>query len=199
MKRLLILLAIALSTTTGFAQKKKTPVKSTKSATTSSTAKVDNLTAEVKGKTFQLTIAEKGKAADAITIKELVSDVKPSDIKLSSFTASGTKLYLLQWTEKSNSKTDIKTEDITTIYSVIYEIPNKKQVFSNYQKTTNIVEKVFLDRNKTASETQEKVRREGFEFVLNPDGSVTQKSKNQENKWTYDVAKQEFVDVKKKK
>lgn len=199
MKQLLILLAIALSTTTGFAQKKKTPVKSTKTATTSSTAKVDNLTAEIKGKTFQLTIAEKGKAADAITVKELVGDVKPADIKLSGFTANGTKLYLLQWTEKSNIKTDLKTEDITMIYSVIYEIPNKKQVFSNYQKTTNIVEKVFLDRNKTASETQEKVRREGFEFVLNPDGSVTQKSKNQENKWTYDVAKQEFVDAKKKK
>jgi len=199
MKQLLILLAIALSTTTGFAQKKKTPVKSTKTATTSSTAKADNLTAEIKGKTFQLTIAEKGKAADAITVKELVGDVKPADIKLSGFTANGTKLYLLQWTEKSNIKTDIKTEDITMIYSVIYEIPNKKQVFSNYQKTTNIVEKVFLDRNKTASETQEKVRREGFEFVLNPDGSVTQKSKNQENKWTYDVALQEFVDAKKKK
>lgn len=199
MKQLLILLAIALSTTTGFAQKKKAPVKSTKTATTSSTAKVDNLTAEIKGKTFQLTIAEKGKAADAITVKELVGDVKLADIKLSGFTANGTKLYLLQWTEKSNIKTDLKTEDITMIYSVIYEIPNKKQVFSNYQKTTNIVEKVFLDRNKTASETQEKVRREGFEFVLNPDGSVTQKSKNQENKWTYDVAQQEFVDAKKKK
>ncbi|NMH24046.1 hypothetical protein [Flavobacterium solisilvae] len=199
MKQLLILLAIALSTTTGFAQKKKAPVKSTKTATTSSTAKVDNLTAEIKGKTFQLTIAEKGKAADAITVKELTDDVKPTDIKLTGFTANGTKLYLLQWTEKSNTKTDLKTEDITMIYSVIYEIPNKKQVFSNYQKTTNIVEKVFLDRNKTASETQEKVRREGFEFVLNPDGSVTQKSKNQENKWTYDVAKQEFVDAKKKK
>lgn len=199
MKQLLILLAIALSTTTGFAQKKKTPVKTTKTATTSSTAKADNLTAEIKGKTFQLTIAEKGKAADAITVKELVGDVKPADIKLSGFTANGTKLYLLQWTEKSNIKTDLKTEDITMIYSVIYEIPNKKQVFSNYQKTTNIVEKVFLDRNKTASETQEKVRREGFEFVLNPDGSVTQKSKNQENKWTYDVALQEFVDAKKKK
>lgn len=199
MKQLLILLAIALSTTTGFAQKKKTPVKSAKTATTSSTAKVDNLTAEIKGKTFQLTIAEKGKAADAITVKELVGDVKPADIKLSGFTANGTKLYLLQWTEKSNIKTDLKTEDITMIYSLIYEIPNKKQVFSNYQKTTNIVEKVFLDRNKTASETQEKVRREGFEFVLNPDGSVTQKSKNQENKWTYDIALQEFVDAKKKK
>ncbi|HRG18174.1 MAG TPA: hypothetical protein PLP39_03730 [Flavobacterium lutivivi] len=196
MKQLFILFALALTITTGFAQKKKTPVKSTKTA---SVAKVDNLTAEIKGKTFQLTISDKGKPADAIVVKELTSDVKPIDMKLSSFTANGTKLYLLQWTEKSNTKTDLKTEDITMIYSVIYEITSKKQVFSNYQKTTNIVEKVFLDRNKTASETQEKVRKEGFEFVLNPDGSVTQKSKNQENKWSYDTVKQEFVEVKKKK
>ena len=105
----------------------------------------------------------------------------------------------LLWERKSNTKTDLKTEDITMMYSVIYEITTKKQVFSNYQKTTNIVEKVFLDRNKTASETQEKVRKEGFEFVLNPDGSVTQKSKNQENKWLYDVAKQEYVEAKKTK
>ena len=196
MKQLFILFALAFTITTGFAQKKKTPVKSTKTA---SVAKVDNLTAEIKGKTFQLTISDKGKPTDAIIVKELTNDVKPIDMKLSSFAANGTKLYLLQWTEKSNTKTDLKTEDITMIYSVIYEITSKKQVFSNYQKTTNIVEKVFLDRNKTASETQEKVRKEGFEFFLNPDGSVTQKSKNQENKWSYDAVKQEFVEVKKKK
>jgi len=196
MKKLFILFAVALTITTSFAQKKKTPAKSSKTA---SVAKVDNLTAEIKGKTFQLTISDKGKAADAIVVKELTNDVKPIEMKLSSFMANGTKLYLLQWTEKSNTKTDLKTEDITMIYSVIYEIATKKQVFSNYQKTTNIVEKVFLDRNKTASETQEKVRKEGFEFVLNPDGSVTQKSKNQENKWLYDTAKQEFVEAKKKK
>ena len=196
MKKLFILFAVALTITTSFAQKKKTPAKSSKTA---SVAKVDNLTAEIKGKTFQLTISDKGKAADAIVVKELTNDVKPIEMKLSSFMANGTKLYLLQWTEKSNTKTDLKTEDITMIYSVIYEIATKKQVFSNYQKTTNIVEKVFLDRNKTASETQEKVRKEGFEFVLNPDGSVTQKSKNQENKWLYDAVKQEFVEAKKKK
>lgn len=196
MKKLFILFAVALTITTSFAQKKKTPAKSSKTA---SVAKVDNLTAEIKGKTFQLTISDKGKPADAIVVKELTNDVKPIDMKLSSFMANGTKLYLLQWTEKSNTKTDLKTEDITMMYSVIYEITTKKQVFSNYQKTTNIVEKVFLDRNKTASETQEKVRKEGFEFVLNPDGSVTQKSKNQENKWLYDAAKQEFVEAKKKK
>jgi hypothetical protein len=38
-----------------------------------------------------------------------------------------------------------------------------------------------------------------LEFVLNPDGSVVQKGKNQENKWSYNVAKMEYVDAKKKK
>jgi hypothetical protein len=199
MKKLLVLLVLAISTTATFAQKKKAPVNSAKTATTSS-AKVDHLTAEIKGKIFQLTIAEKGKPVDAMVIKEAIDEKnKPTDIKLSGFTANGTKLYLVQWTEKLQNKTDLKTEDITTIYSVIYEVTNKKQVFSNFQKTTNIVEKVFLDKNKTASETQEKVRREGFQFILNADGTVTQKGKNQENKWQYDADKIDFVDVKKKK
>lgn len=194
MKQLFMLFVLTAIATTGFAQKKKTPIK-----TTPTTAKVDNLTAEIKGKTFQLSIAEKGKTIDAIVVKELTTDVKPTDLKLTGFTANATKLYLLQWTEKNTLKTDLKKEDITTIYSVVYELSNKKQLFSNYQKTTNSVEKVFLDKNKTASETQEKVRREGFEFVLNPDGSITQKNKTQENKWVFDTTKQEFIEAKKKK
>jgi hypothetical protein len=81
---------------------------------------------------------------------------------------------------------------------VIYEIATKKQVFSNFEKTSNIVEKVFLDKNKNASETQEKIRREGFVLTLNADGTVSQKNKTQENKWVYDAAKVDFVDAKKK-
>ena len=72
-------------------------------------------------------------------------------------------------------------------------------MFSNFQTTNNITEKVFLDRLKTASETQQRVRKEGFEFTLNSDGSVTQTSKNQLNKWVYDATKMEYVDAKKKK
>jgi hypothetical protein len=197
MKKIVFLLTVVLFANFSFAQKKKTTVK--KVATEkSSSAKVDNLTAEIKGKTFQVTINEKGKPVDAINVKELTDNNKPIDIKLSSFTANGTKLYLLQWTEKTNTKTDLKTEDITTVYSVVYEITNKKQVFSNFERTNNIVEKVFLDKNRNASETQEKIRREGFVFTLNPDGSITQKSKNQENKWVYDATKMDFVDAKKK-
>lgn len=197
MKKIVFLLTIVMFVNVSFGQKKKAVTKKSVASKTSS-VKVDNLTAEIKGKTFQVTIAEKGKSSDAITVKELNDDLKPSDIKLTSFTASGTKLYLLQWTEKSSTKTDLKTEDITTIYSVVYEITNKKQVFSNFEKTNNIVEKVFLDRLKNASETQEKIRREGFVFTLNSDGSITQKSKNQENKWVFDAVKIDYVDAKKK-
>jgi hypothetical protein len=104
----------------------------------------------------------------------------------------------LTWTEVTQNKTDLKTEDITTIYSNIYEISSKKLVFYNTQLTNHITEKVFLDKMKQVSETQEKMRREGFEFTLNPDGSVKQKNKTQENKLVYDAAKMEYVDSRKK-
>ena len=42
------------------------------------------------------------------------------------------------------------------------------------------------------------MRREGFEFTLNADGTITQKNKTQENKLIYDATKMEFVNSKKK-
>ncbi|MGV9002718.1 hypothetical protein [Flavobacterium sp.] len=197
MKKIAFLLTMVLFVNVTFAQKKK-PAATKAVAQKTTSAKLDNLVAEIKGKTFQLTITDKGKPADAIIIKDINENIVPIDIKLSSFMASGTKLYLLQWTEKTNTKTDLKTEDIKTVYSVIYEITNKKQVFSNIEKTNNIVEKVFLDKLKNASETQEKIRREGFVFTLNADGSVSQKNKTQENKGVYDATKMSFVEAKKK-
>lgn len=190
MKKIVLLTLIALCSITSYSQKKK--------ATTTSKgilAKVDNLVAEVKAGNFQLTIDGK----EAIVVKPVDAKFTPTDVNLKSFTASGVKLYLLSWTEKTLNKTDLKSEDITTIYSNIYEITSKKQVFYNTQLTNHIIEKVFLDKNKTASETQEKMRREGFEFTLNPDGSVTQKNKTQENKLVYDPTKMEYVDVRKKR
>ena len=105
--------------------------------------------------------------------------------------ANGVKLYLLSWTELNTIKTGLKTEERTTIYSIIYEIASKKQVYSNYQLTNHITEIVSLGGT-AATETQEKMRREGFEFVLNPDGSVTQKSKTQQTTFVYDKDKMEF-------
>lgn len=180
---------------TSFGQKKK----SATTKTAAGLAKVDNLIAEVKNGNFQVTITDKGKEVDAIVVKSADKSFAPTGCKLTSFKASGASLYLLSWQEKTNTKTPTKTEDIVTIYTKVYDITIKKEVFSNYQITNNITEQVFLDKNKTASETQNKIRREGFEFTLNPDGSITQKSKNQENKWVYDATKKEYLDAKKKK
>ena len=199
MKKNLILIAVLLISIANYGQKKKVATKAPVAKGTPSIAKVDNLVAEVKNGNFQISIVEKGKTIDAITVKSVDSKFAPVDGKLTAFTANGAKLYLLTWTEKTATKTDLKTEDIATIYSQVYEISSKTQVFSNFQTTNNIVEKVFLDKLKNASETQEKVRREGFVFTLNPDGSIVQKSKNQENKWVYDAAAVKYVDAKKKK
>lgn len=196
MKKIIFLALILLASSQSFSQKKKAVAK--KPVTAACISKLDNLTAEVKSGNFQITIAGKGKTSDAIIVKTSDAGGAPSDCKLSSFTASGTKLYMLQWAEKSQIKTGNKTEDKTTIYSTVYEITNKKQVFSNTQITNHITEIVSLGGT-AATETQERIRREGFEFILNADGSITQKNKTQENKWVYKVNTMEFVDAKKKK
>jgi len=195
MKKIILLVALSFVLATAVGQKKKATAAS---KATVGLAKADNLVAEVKSGNFQLTITENGKPKDAIVIKAADAKFAPTNCKLTSFTASGTKLYLLTWTEVTQNKTDLKTEDITTIYSNIYEISSKKLVFYNTQLTNHITEKVFLDKMKQVSETQEKMRREGFEFTLNPDGSVKQKNKTQENKLVFDAAKMEYVDSRKK-
>jgi len=195
MKKLFLLVVLSLIGYNSFAQKKKSAVK-VKPLTVF--AKVDNLVAEVKNGTFQITIYENGTPKDAIEIKMAEPKFAPTNCKLIPFKANGTQLYLLTWTESTQTKTDLKTEDATNIYSNIYELTSKKLVVTNKQVTSHIVEKVFLDKLKNASETQERKHSEGFEFKLNPDGSIIQKTKTQENRLVYDVVKMQFVISKKK-
>jgi hypothetical protein len=105
-------------------------------------------------------------------------------------------LYLITWIEKITVKTDLKTEDIINLHSEIYELSSKKQVVANIQITKNITEKVFLDKLKNASETQQRVRREGFEFILLPEGDIVLKTKTQENKMMYNPIDKKYVDAK---
>jgi hypothetical protein len=182
-------LFVSLLTVTSYSQKKKTAIK--KGSETSLFPKLDNLQVEVKNGTFQIAISEKGKENDVMIVKAVDANFTPTNCKLSSFMASGVKLYLLTWTEINFLKTSNKTENKTTVYNFIYELVTKKQVYSNYQLTNNIVEKVTLGGT-GASETQEKIRREGFEFILNSDGSITQKGKNQQVTFFYNKDKMEF-------
>jgi hypothetical protein len=199
MKKIMIFMFIALLSSNAYSQKKsrgeaeRSNAKTTaKPTATSGLAKADNLVAEIKKGNFQLTINENGKEKDAIIVKAVDAKFTPTNCKLTPFTANGIKLYVLTWTEVTQIKNPKKTEDITNVYSVVYEIANKKQVFSNTQTTNHITEIVSLGGT-AATETQEKIRRDGFEFVLNADGTVTQKGKKQEIKWVYDATKLEYV------
>ena len=174
------------------AQKKKAP------AVSPVLAKVENLVLELKGGNLQLVQMEGTKAKETVVIQANATALKPVDCKIIPFTASGSKLYAVSWTEKKTVTTTDKTEEITTITHAIYEWASKKQVFFNTQVTNNITEKVYLDRNKNASETQMRVRREGYELVINPDGTVTQKNKTTTLTWTFDATSKAMVQVKKK-
>ena len=192
MKNILFLLSLLFAFSC-YGQKKK----SVSSKSVVSFAIIENLQVEIKNENFQLTLLDKGKEVDALVIKK-AGDMVPIATKITPFTANGTRLYLVTWTEKTNTKTDLKTEDKLVVFSYVYNLATKKEVFFNTQLTNNIVEKVFLDRNKTASETQTRIRREGYEFSLNPDGTLTQKTAKQLNKWKYDLATDSFIDAKKK-
>lgn len=192
MKNILFLLSLLFAFSC-YGQKKK----NVSSKSVVSFAKIENLQVEIKNENFQLTLLDKGKEVDAMVIKK-AGDMVPIATKITPFTANGTQLYLVTWTEKTNTKTDLKTEDKLVVFSYVYNLATKKEVFFNTQLTNNIVEKVFLDRNKTASETQTRIRREGYEFSLNPDGTLTQKTAKQLNKWKYDLATDSFIDAKKK-
>ncbi len=195
MKKIFLFIALSFTISSAFAQKKK-PI--SKSTSLSVFAKVDNLVAEIKNGIFQITINENGTPKDVIEVKKGESKFSPTNLKFIPFKASGVQLYLLTWTESTQIKTDLKIEDTSIIYSNIYEIVSKKLTFSNKQVSSHIVEKVFLDKLKNASETQERKHSEGFEFKLNPDGSIIQKTKTQENKLVYDVVKMQYIISKKK-
>lgn len=185
MKKAFLLIALTLIAVTGYSQKKKGGPKA--KAETGILAKTDNLTAEKVKNEVHIYVTTDGKK-DLLFSKPVDAKKALSEVKITSFKAKETPLYYISWTEKGTTKTDLKTEDATSIVSEIWDLSSKTQVISNTQTTTHIVEKVFLDKGKNASETQERNRREGAEFVLLPNGDILLKNKNQESKQSYDVA-----------
>ena len=116
MKKIFLFVCVALLSVNGFSQKKKKGG-TKKTVATTAFPKLDNLTTEVRNGNFQVSISEKGKSGDLLIVKAVDASFKPTDCKLSSFMASGVKLYLLTWTELSVIKSGSKTEDKTTIYN----------------------------------------------------------------------------------
>ncbi len=195
MKKTALLILILLCTAISYGQKKKAKGKAPAKSASTALAKADNLTAEIIKGNFFLFISNKN-TKDTIGIKTVDANSLPKDCTIKPFTAKGIPLYLLTWTEETTTKTDLKTEIKTTLFSEVYDVSTKTKLFSNQQSTTNITEKVFLDRLKNASETQERVRREGFEFILTPEGDIQQKNKTQQNTFAFNATDKKYVEGK---
>ncbi|MGK4568632.1 hypothetical protein [Flavobacterium sp. 3HN19-14] len=192
MRKIILLIAFSLICTAGYSQKKKKGAKKA-AATPTALAKADNLTAELIKNNFYVFVNNKPKK-DTLVTKNFEGLKSPSDVKITPFTAKGSPLYAINWTEVTITETKLKTETATVIVTQIWDAASKTKVLDNSQTTTNIKEIVFLN-NTQASETREKVRREGFEFTLLPEGDVLLKNKTQENKMIYDATLKKFVNM----
>lgn len=153
--------------------------------------KADNLIAEVipNGKGKKMTLTVKGESGTEVIDVKSVADnnLNPKEFAMKSFSANDTKLYLLTWKEQITTETKLKKEVADITESQIWNTETKTLLLGNTQKSIYIKETQFLDKNKTASHEVEKKRNEGFEFLLNTDGSVILKTKTQSNPYQYNV------------
>lgn len=195
-----MILALSLLFTMGMYSQKKKTVKKAPAAKTQSTvlAKADDITAElVKNKTQQFFYVfknEKGAKKDTILTK-VIDKAVPAECKITAFKAKETPLYCITWTEKNITETKTKNEEALSTFSEIWEPATKTQILANVQTTTKIKEIVFLDKLQNASETQERMRREGFEFTLTNEGDVVLKNKSQESRLTYNPTDKKYVNA----
>lgn len=183
MKKTALLLTF-LMTLNGFAQK------------ATALAKSGTLTLELAAGKFSFLEVKSGKK-DVIFSKAYELKNPPSDAKITPFTSGAKKLFLVNWIQKGTTKTADKTELVTSIFSEVWDIDDKSQVLTNCQKTVNVQEIRYLGPNRDASETVEKIRREGFEFQLQQDGAVILKNKTQQDRMVYDASQKTFVKTKK--
>jgi len=191
MKKVILIVFIVLCISPGLVAQKK---KISKNAPVSSAlAKSENVTVEMINKNLTVIRANSGVKKDSVMLKIFAENSKPIAVKITPFTAKGKKLFLISWSENVVTTTKLKTEDAIIIFSEIVNFETKSKVLSNTQTTVNITEMHYLDSKQTVSETVQKVRREGSELVLNPDGDVSLKNKTRENKLTFNVDKNLFL------
>ena len=201
MKNICFLSIILLSVTVSFSQKKgKLNVKK-KEKSGISLAKTANIIFEMNKNNGQNQLyLLLGPSKDTLLVKSVTESViiSPLSCKLKNFDSAGTQLLNISWTENTvtgDAKT--KLESATRINNDIWDVVTRNQVFSNTQTTTNIKEIVFLDRLKNASETQERNRKEGFEFTLQPNGDVHLLNKSITNIMTYSPSDKKYKMKKK--
>lgn len=162
-------------------------------------ASYENITAEISsegGKNKLVAYIQFDDKKEKVVLKELTTSDKtqfPTQLKITSFTISGVKLYHFSYVENIKIETKLKKEETIVTSNEIWEFSSTKvKILGNIQKTSKIKETVFLDKNKTASETQEKTRREGFDFSLTKENDVILSNKTQSNRYKFNPETRRF-------
>jgi hypothetical protein len=181
---------LLLITSVSLAQKPKTPAK----ATSTTLATFENLKAEIiteGGKQKLAILLDNAGKKETIILKEITAKDKaqqPTNFKIKSFTVGNVKLYHFSYTENILTETKLKKENALITSNEIWELATTKiKILGNIQTVSQIKEIEFLDKNKTASQTVEKTRKEGFEFNLTKDYEVHLSTKNQVNKYKFNA------------
>lgn len=141
-----------------------------------------------------------GDKKDTLLVKSVseTTTIVANSGKIKPFISAATPLLNITWIE-NNISGDVKTklENSTKINNEIWDVTARSQAFANVQTTTNIKEIVFLDRLKNASETQERNRKEGFEYTLLPNGDVSLVNKSIVNVMVYNSSDKKYKFKKK--
>ena len=194
MKKILFTL-ISLITTFCLAQKAKTPI----AATSNALATFENLKVEIitdAGKQKLAILIENAEKKETIILKEISTKDKaqqPTNFKIKAFTIANTKLYHFSYTENILTETKLKKENAVITSNEIWDLSTTKlKILGNIQTIIQIKEIEFLDKNKTASQTVEKTRKEGFEFTLTKDFEVHLSTKTQINKYKFNTTTRRY-------
>ena len=195
MKNLLFTFLVLLITTVSLAQKAKTPV----AANSTALATFENLKAEIiteGGKQKLAILIDNAGKKETIILKEISTKDKaqqPTNFKIKSFTIAGTKLYHFSFTENILTETKLKKENAIITSNEIWDLSTTKlKILGNIQTISQIKEIQFLDKNKTASQTVDKTRKEGFEFTLTKDFEVHLSTKTQTNKYKFNTTTRRY-------
>ena len=194
MKKILFTLVL-LITTVSLAQKAKTPIATTLNAL----ATFENLKAEIiteGGKQKLAILLDNNGKKETIILKEITTKDKaqqPTNFKIKVFTIADIKLYHFSYTENIITETKLKKENAVITSNEIWELSTTKlKILGNIQTISQIKEIQFLDKNKTASQTVDKTRKEGFEFTLTKDFEVHLSTKTQTNKYKFNTTTRRF-------
>ncbi len=195
MKNLLFIFLLLVITNFSFAQKAKTPA----AATSNALATFENLKAEIiteGGKQKLAILIDNAGKKETIILKEISTKDKaqqPTNFKIKSFTIANTKLYHFSYTENILTETKLKKENALVTSNEIWDLSTTKlKILGNIQTISQIKEIQFLDKNKTASQTVDKTRKEGFEFTLTKDFEVHLSTKTQTNKYKFNTTTRRF-------